>query len=53
MYYKHQKVSVNDIYRIIINDSSVMIQNVASLTDGSIGVIYNCYMFIVQATKDA
>jgi len=33
-----------------LNDSGVKLQIVASLTDDSRGVIYNCNMFIVQAT---
>ncbi len=41
-------MSVNDISRIIIDDSRVMIQIVASLTDYSRGVIYNCIMFIIR-----
>jgi hypothetical protein len=41
-------MSVNDISKIIIDDSRVMIQIVASLTDYSRGVIYNCIMFIIR-----
>ncbi len=41
---------VNDAYRIRIDDSRVMLQIVASLTDDSRGVIYNCKMFKVKAT---
>ncbi len=43
-------MSVNDASRIIIDDSRVKLQIVASLIDDSRGVIYNCNMFIVQAT---
>jgi hypothetical protein len=43
-------MSVNDASRVIIDNSRVMFQIVASLTDGSRGIIYNCNMFIVQAT---
>ncbi len=32
-------------------DSGVMLQIVASLTDDSRGVIYNCNMFILHATE--
>ncbi len=34
----------------LIDDSRVMLQILASLTDYSRGIIYNCNMFIVQAT---
>jgi hypothetical protein len=44
-------MSVNDASRIIIDDSKVMLQIVASFTDNSRGVIYNCKMFIVQASS--
>ncbi len=44
-------MSVNDASRIVIDNSRVMLQIVASLTDNSIGVIYNRNMFIVQATE--
>jgi hypothetical protein len=43
-------MSVNDASRIVIDDSRVMLQIVASLTDNSRGIIYYCYMFIVQNT---
>ncbi len=43
-------MSVNDTSRIIIDNSIVMLKIVASLTDNSRGVIYDCNMFIVQAT---
>ena len=43
-------MSLNDATRIIIDDSRVVLQIVASLTDNSTGIIYNCNMFIVQAT---
>ncbi len=43
-------MSVNDTSRIVIDDSRVMLQIVASLTDNSRGIIYDCNMFIVQGT---
>jgi hypothetical protein len=43
-------MSVNDAFRIVIDDSRVMLQIVASLSDDSRGIIYDCNMFIVQAT---
>jgi hypothetical protein len=43
-------MNVNDAYRIIIDDSRVMFQIIASHTDDSRGVIYNCKMFKVKAT---
>ncbi len=43
-------MSVNDTSGIVIDDSRVMLQIVESLTDDSRAVIYNCNMFIVQAT---
>ncbi len=43
-------MSVNDASRIIIDDSGVMLQIVASLTNDSRGIIYDRNMFIVQAT---
>ncbi len=39
-------MSVNDTSRIMIENSSVMLQIVASLTDDSRGVIYNRNMLI-------
>jgi hypothetical protein len=36
--------------RVINYAHRVMLQIVASLTDDSIGVIYDCNMFIVQVT---
>ena len=42
-------MSVNDASRIIIDNLGVMLKVVASLTDNSRGMIYNCNMFIVQA----
>ena len=39
--------SVNDASMSVIDDSRVMLKIVVSLTDNSIHVIYNCYMFIV------
>ncbi len=44
-------MSVNDASGIVIDDSRVKLQIVASLTDNSRGVIYNCNMFIVQASE--
>ncbi len=41
-------MSVNDPSGTTIGNSRVMLQIVASLTDDSKGVIYNCNMFIVQ-----
>ncbi len=43
-------MSVNDTSRIVIGNTRVMLQTVASLNDDSRGIIYNHYMFIVQAT---
>jgi hypothetical protein len=43
-------MSVNDASRIVIDDSRVALQIVASLKDVYRGVIYNCNMCIVQAT---
>jgi hypothetical protein len=43
-------MNVNDVSRIIIDNSSAMLQIVASLTDDSRGLIYNYNMFKVQAT---
>ena len=42
-------MSVNDASRIVIDDSRMMLQIVASLTDNSKGIIYNGNMLIVQA----
>ncbi len=42
-------MSVNDACRIVIDDSKVMLQIVASLTDDSRGIIYDSNMFIIQA----
>jgi hypothetical protein len=42
---------VNDLSRIIMDNSRVMLQIVVSLTDNYRGVIYNHIMFIVQATE--
>jgi hypothetical protein len=39
-------MSVNDASRIVIDDSRAMLQIVASLTDDSGGVIYDCNVFI-------
>jgi hypothetical protein len=43
-------MSANDAYWIIIDDSTVTLLIVASLTEDSRGVIYDCNVFIVQAT---
>ncbi len=43
-------MSVNDASRIITDDSRVMLQIVASLTDDSRGIIYDHSMFMAQAT---
>jgi hypothetical protein len=43
-------MSVNDASRIVIDESRLMLQIVASLTDDSKGVIYNYSMFIIQVT---
>ncbi len=43
-------MSVNDSSRIIIDNSRVMLQIVASLTEGYRGAIEDCNEFIVQAT---
>jgi hypothetical protein len=43
-------MSVNDTERSMIDESRVTLQIVASLTDDSGGVIYNCNMFIIKAT---
>jgi hypothetical protein len=42
-------MNVNDASRIVIDDSRMMLQIVASLTDNSRGIIYNGNMLIVQA----
>ncbi len=42
-------MNVNDASRIVIDDSRMMLQIVASLTDNSKGIIYNGNMLIVQA----
>jgi len=43
-------MSVSDTSRIIIDDSRVTLQMLASLAGNSIDVIYNSNVFIVQAT---
>jgi len=43
-------MSVNDTSMSLIEDSRVMLQIVATLTDDSRGVIYNRNMFIVQGS---
>jgi hypothetical protein len=44
---------IDELYngsKVIIDDSIVTLQFVASLTDDSRGVIYDCNIFIIQAT---
>jgi len=41
-------MSVNDTSMIVIDDCRVSLQIVASSTDDSRGIIYNCNMFMVQ-----
>ncbi len=48
---KTPHMSVNDASRIVIDDSRVRFQIVASLTDDSKGIIYNRNMFRVQANR--
>jgi hypothetical protein len=43
-------MSVNDTSSIVVDDFSVMLQIVASLTDYHRGIIYNHNMFTVLAT---
>ncbi len=43
-------MSANDVSMIVIYDSSMMLQIVASLTDDSRSINYEHNMFIVQAT---
>ncbi len=43
-------MSVNDSSRIVIDKSRVMLQIVVSFTDYSRSIIYDCNMFIVEAT---
>jgi hypothetical protein len=62
LYYKHITIVLSDACiinlminvvgasRIVIDDSRVLLQIVASLTDDSRGVIYYCNMFIEDAT---
>ncbi len=42
-------MSVNDNFRIVIDDSRVILQIVTSLTDDSRDIIYDRNMFIEQA----
>ncbi len=44
-------MSVNDLPRIVIYDSTVMLQIMASLSGDSRGVIYDHNMFRVQAAE--
>ncbi len=44
-------MSVNDVSRIIIDASRVALQILASLTNDCRGIIYDCNLFIVQATE--
>jgi len=41
-------MSVNDTSMIVIDDCRVSLQIVASSTDDSRGIIYNCNMFMVM-----
>jgi hypothetical protein len=43
-------MSVNDALRIVIDNSGVTLEIVASLADDFRGLIWDCNMFIVQAT---
>ncbi len=43
-------MSVNDASTIVIDVSKMMLQIVTSITDNSRGIIYDCKIFIVQAT---
>jgi hypothetical protein len=43
----------NDASRILIDDSRVALHIVLSLTVDSRVIIYNCNMFIVQATRNS
>ncbi len=43
-------MSANDAYWIIIDDFRVTLQIEASLTEDCRGVVYDCNVFIVQAT---
>jgi hypothetical protein len=43
-------MSVNYASWVVIDNSRVMLQNVASLTDDPRGIIYNCNVFIAQGT---
>jgi hypothetical protein len=48
---KTSQMSVNDTSRIIIDDTIVILQIVASHTSKSGGIIYDCNMFRVQANE--
>ncbi len=43
-------MSVNDASRVEIEDFKVTLQIVAPLNDDSRGIMYDCNMFIVEAT---
>jgi hypothetical protein len=43
---------INDACKIAIDDSRAVFPIVASLTDSSKDIIYDCYMFIVPATSE-
>jgi hypothetical protein len=43
-------MSVNDAPKIVIDNSRVMLQTLAPLTDNYRGISYDCNMFIVKAT---
>jgi hypothetical protein len=44
-------MNANDTFKITIDDSRAMLQIVASLTNNFRVVIYDCNMFIAQATS--
>jgi hypothetical protein len=45
-------MSVNHNSRIVIDGSRVMLQIVASLTENSRGFIYDCDVFIIEASDN-
>jgi hypothetical protein len=45
---KTSQMSVNNVSRILIYNSRAMLQIVASLTDNSRSIIYDCNVFIVK-----
>ncbi len=46
-------MSVNNASRIVIDNSRVMLQIVASLSHNSRGIIYGHHMFIVVAAEES